>query len=434
MNAQQQLEELFAYLAMRQERQEHLDTYNRLRQTPAQALTPDTAPTAEMWLRADSIEPFCLFDVKPLSPDMTAEEIQANEVRCPGTNFVYCHQRLPESFPIKTDLRHDQAGWAFFDGPVEFAVLYEQMDEDDKRKKRTWMSMTPSEMLTQFPGVRLAHGSCLVGGLGLGWFLKEIANKPEVTEITVVEKSAELLNWLKPVLQERFPAIAAKVKLWVNADIYDYVGGLLRNDLVKNYNVYLLDIWPQLGDADYDVLFAGLECFVGADKVWGWGRGTTMKGGTTTVDPSQRLADGVYCQQKPCNDCPFGITSAAGTEGMVDPVQLIGQAYGPFLLPCHQDKRYQHERFGDVLSLRQCAGAAIFRTHVGVAASLPAIFHTLPADEELVFKTPEELLAGISGMPRSAAEEFLRKVPPEVLMRREFSKNETRVLGAKEKS
>ena len=40
-----------------------------------------------------------------------------------------------------------------------------------------WMSLTPSEMATQRPGVQKAQGTVVIGGLGLGWLLRKVCEK-----------------------------------------------------------------------------------------------------------------------------------------------------------------------------------------------------------------------------------------------------------------
>ena len=55
--------------------------------------------------------------------------------------------------------------------------------------------MTPAEMLTQRSGVQAAEGTVVLGGLGLGWLLRKVCEKPSVERVIVVEKSQELLDW-----------------------------------------------------------------------------------------------------------------------------------------------------------------------------------------------------------------------------------------------
>ena len=60
------------------------------------------------------------------------------------------------------------------------------------------MSDTPSEMRDHFYAVHKATGSCLLNGLGIGMVLKAILAKKEVTDVTVVELSEEVLQMVAP--------------------------------------------------------------------------------------------------------------------------------------------------------------------------------------------------------------------------------------------
>ena len=61
-----------------------------------------------------------------------------------------------------------------------------------KRSGTTVMSNTPDEIRDFMRFVYKAKGSVLVNGLGLGVLLKALLNKPEVTDVTVIEKSADV--------------------------------------------------------------------------------------------------------------------------------------------------------------------------------------------------------------------------------------------------
>src|ERR1019366_7572070 len=58
-----------------------------------------------------------------------------------------------------------------------------------------WMSLTPMEMMTQRTAVKMASHTVVIGGLGLGWILRKVCEKPGVERVIVVEKSQELLDW-----------------------------------------------------------------------------------------------------------------------------------------------------------------------------------------------------------------------------------------------
>jgi hypothetical protein len=109
-----------------------------------------------------------------------------------------------------------------------------------------------------------------------------------------------------------------------------------------------------------------------------------------------------------------------GFTGGARPEVYVGQAYGPFWLPCHKDENYKGAGTAYSHDIAQCAGAAIFRANVGVAGIMPRPIHRLPADHAKVFSSPEELIAWHTGSSIRDAREFLSALPPEELMRREI--------------
>jgi hypothetical protein len=137
-----------------------------------------------------------------------------------------------------------------------------------------------------------------------------------------------------------------------------------------------------------------------------------------------------YSRKKPCKECPFSRAIEPGATGGADPSVYVGQAYGPFWLPCHMDKDYTHATANQKANvLAQCAGAAIFRANVGVEDQMPPWVHQLPADTTLSFASPAELIAHHGKMSLEEAEEFLRAFPPFLLLLIELSKLDERHLN-----
>lgn len=100
-------------------------------------------------------------------------------------------------------------------------------------------------------------------------------------------------------------------------------------------------------------------------------------------------------RETPCAECPFARHVTPGKLGG-SPIEVyIGQAYGPFYLPWHSDyEPDSRERFDKGgAQVRQCAGAAIFRSNIGVAELMPDGMHQLPKDTEKVFATRGEFIA-----------------------------------------
>src|ERR1051325_198886 len=122
-----------------------------------------------------------------------------------------------------------------------------------------WMSLIPYEMLTQRSGVQRASGKVLIGGLGLGWFLRKVCAKPEVEEVIVVEKSRDLLDWYGFDLCRR----QAKGREVICDDVYNHIG---RHGNAQ----YLLDIWPIFHGARQDRRYLAAKR-KWKKRLWAWG-------------------------------------------------------------------------------------------------------------------------------------------------------------------
>lgn len=70
----------------------------------------------------------------------------------------------------------------------------------DKTKREVVMSDTPMEINTNREFISKAHGSVLIGGLGIGMVVLAIQDNPAVTKITIIERESEILEMLLPQL------------------------------------------------------------------------------------------------------------------------------------------------------------------------------------------------------------------------------------------
>lgn len=101
------------------------------------------------------------------------------------------------------------------------------------------MSDTPMEKRTNCEFVLNAHGNVLIGGLGIGLILLAIQDKEDVKQITVVEKSKEVIE----LVGNQLP-LNSKVHI-VNDDVFEY------NPLFK-YNTIYMDIWNYINKDVYN--------------------------------------------------------------------------------------------------------------------------------------------------------------------------------------
>ena len=96
------------------------------------------------------------------------------------------------------------------------------------------MSDTPAEMRDHSYAVRMAKGSCLINGLGIGLVLKNILLKSEVTDVTVVEISQELIDIVAPHYQD-------ERAVFICASAFDY-----KPPKGKRYQMVWHDIWDDI--------------------------------------------------------------------------------------------------------------------------------------------------------------------------------------------
>lgn len=100
------------------------------------------------------------------------------------------------------------------------------------------MSDTDMEKRTNAGFVANAHGNVLIGGLGIGMILLAIQDKTDIEKITVVEKSAEVIELVKDQLP-----LNSKVEI-VHADVWEYVPSC-------KFNTIYLDIWNYINTDVY---------------------------------------------------------------------------------------------------------------------------------------------------------------------------------------
>ncbi len=98
----------------------------------------------------------------------------------PSNNLSYAKVLLPKGVGIQISAANDfygDGGRAYFDDDINVPVLsYNRHGSWD-----VWMSLTPMELWTQRSGIQAATGEVVIGGLGMGWLLRQVAKKKSVT-------------------------------------------------------------------------------------------------------------------------------------------------------------------------------------------------------------------------------------------------------------
>jgi len=107
---------------------------------------------------------------------------------------------------------------------------------------REWMTVTPSEINTMTADIKEAFGKVAVFGLGLGYYAFMASEKPEVTEVVVVEREESVISLFKESILPQFPN-AGKITV-VQADAYAYAQSMGGEHFACAY----VDIWHDVLD------------------------------------------------------------------------------------------------------------------------------------------------------------------------------------------
>lgn len=206
-------------------------------------------------------------------PPKPSNRLEPEYLVSPQENFGYLNAILRAGYPLQL-YGSSEPRFVIWNGDVVLPTLVDMRRQGidgawftDDVPERTrvargavWMSLTPSEMITQRSGVHKAEGNVVIGGLGLGWFLRKVIEKDAVDEVIVVEKSQELLDWYGYDLCNRYP----KVKDVICDDIYRQIS------LHRDGTQFLLDIWPTYAGASQDGRLREARNYLG-NRLWAWG-------------------------------------------------------------------------------------------------------------------------------------------------------------------
>jgi hypothetical protein len=136
-------------------------------------------------------------------------------------------------------------------------------------------------------------------------------------------------------------------------------------------------------------------------------------------------------QGKPCRECPFNKKNVLGNTPAAlgySPVETyIGQAEGPFWLPCHMEKEYKGKETG-FHDVGQCRGAAIYRGNLGISEKMPKQLLKLDKDTDTVFSNHVELLSFYKEWTPERSKSFLAAFPPMFHLVNELGKTEAKMM------
>ena len=98
-----------------------------------------------------------------------------------------------------------------------------------------WMTDAEFEWRTSLTAVRKMRGDVLIIGLGIGFILSPIYRRRDISSVTVIEKSADVILLVAPC----FPGVTV-----IEADAYKWTPPKCAFDVIY------FDIWPNIPNAD----------------------------------------------------------------------------------------------------------------------------------------------------------------------------------------
>lgn len=146
----------------------------------------------------------------------------------PYEAFIY---KDVEYLPDSKEITH----LGYFSEPFRYPSVMEDGHE--------WMSIKPSELETLEDSISKAHGRVITFGLGLGYYTYMVSQKTEVTSVTVVERSQEVIELFKTYILPQFEH-PEKVRI-VQSDAYDYIDKEMTPGM---YDYLLADLWHDVTD------------------------------------------------------------------------------------------------------------------------------------------------------------------------------------------
>lgn len=217
--------------------------------------SPDIKWERELNLSAESYQSQLrhLFEVEPANLRSNTNPLTIPEkcrVVSGCKSWIYCENIVPRGFDLQT-LSGRRQGTVMWDGDVVIPSLYEarRLAWDGN----PWMSLTPMEFITLRAGTRLAKGHVVIAGLGLGHQLHEVSHRKQVKRITLVERSASLVEFILPRVQ---PYLGCPVDI-----VIDNAFKALPK---MEADVALIDVFPKYGGNSF-------EPCPKIKRVWCWG-------------------------------------------------------------------------------------------------------------------------------------------------------------------
>ena len=139
-----------------------------------------------------------------------------------------------------------------------FDALYLYQDDMD------WMFDAPSEANTNDIPAQRAYGKVLTFGLGIGYFLYMAIQNPNVKEVTVIERSKEVIAMFRNFILPQFET--TKPIHLIEGDAFDY----FNQDYLSNFDYIYTDIWQSSQDGLPLITELLEQCYLPKEKADFW--------------------------------------------------------------------------------------------------------------------------------------------------------------------
>ena len=175
------------------------------------------------------------YEPLPLDPRASGSFKIVETVRPPGTTLETSNMRtsLLGGQPREVITYPEERAW------------HQLCDEDG-----VWMSDYPIEQAQHEASLVDVEGSVLVGGLGIGLAVAILAPREDVTEILVIEKSADVIS----LVEQSFSPIAREKTTVICADLLQW-HGVCR----YYFDVGFFDLWRGDGEGVFHEMVAPLR-------------------------------------------------------------------------------------------------------------------------------------------------------------------------------
>lgn len=181
--------------------------------------------------------------VRRLKPELITRDpyvlaLRAVEAQCGAFRLTREHYEPMELF-VRDDFQEEDGRvyplLGYFDQRVPYPAVMEN--------GRIWMTVTPNEIHTIRPAAESSRGKVLAYGLGLGYYAFHALRNPEVTSVTVVERSREVIELFERHLLPGFPRREA-LRI-ICADAFAYAKNTAPQE---HYDTVFTDLWHDAGD------------------------------------------------------------------------------------------------------------------------------------------------------------------------------------------